>query len=122
MATSPDFPGLTLSIRIAGRKLPEYRDPDIIDPPRVSSYMIEAIPDAIFSIHAQASPETVFIGSSIALYFYVDGKYVDGTTIDADSRRGQSEGRYVTEYMLRRYQFASRERQIELGKLCRRCP
>ena len=123
MAISPDFPELTISIRLGGgRNLPEYRDEDIQDPPRVISYMIEAVPDAIFSIHAHAGRETNFDGSSIALYFYVDGKYVDGALIDAASlRQGEeagtsSKGRYVRNNMIRRYQFASRERQIELGE------
>lgn len=122
MAIFPDFPGLTLSIKINHRDLPEYRDDDIEDPPRTISYLVEAIPDSIFSIHANAAPETNFQGSSLALYFYVDGKYVDGTIIDAASvvrgghGRSQSQGRYVRHDMLRKYQFASRERQIELGK------
>lgn len=119
MAISPDFPGLTLSLQIAHRKLPEYHDSDIEDPPRAVSYMIEAIPDAIFSIQPHTTPEAHFTGSSIALHFYVDGIYVDGTLIDATSGTGQCEsrGRYVSQNQLRRYQFASREKQIELGEL-----
>lgn len=120
MAISPDLPGLTLSIRIANRKLPEYHDSDIEDPPRVVSYMIEAVPDTIFSIHAHADSSVNFQGSSLALHFYVDGKYVDGALIDSplggSRAEARSRGRYVRANMLRRYQFASRERQIELGK------
>ncbi|CZT24746.1 uncharacterized protein RCC_10474 [Ramularia collo-cygni] len=117
MAISADFPGVTISIRINNRKLTEYRDADIQDPPRTVSYMIEAVPDSIFSIHAHASPEATFRGSSLSFHFYADGKYADGTLIDASQGIGghtESRGRYVRSDMLRRYQFASREKQIEV--------
>jgi hypothetical protein len=122
MAISPDLPGVVVSVRVHNRRLPEYRDTDIQDPPRVISYTIEAIPDTVFTIDAYVRPEAKFIGSSFAVYFYVDGKYVDGALIDSPELRSGhgaaawSQGRYVRDNMLRRYQFASKERQIELGK------
>ncbi|KAI5360094.1 hypothetical protein Slin15195_G119560 [Septoria linicola] len=119
MAISDDLPGVSTSIQIHGQALPEYRDDDIQDPERTVSYMIEAVPDQTFEIHARASPHAAFSGSSLAIHFYVDGKYVDGTLIDAAdiSTHGSSArscGRYVTSSLLRRYKFASRERQIEI--------
>lgn len=121
MAISDLLPGLTVSIQINGRELPEYRDEDIQDPERTTSYLIEAVADSIFEIHARANPQAIFAGSSLAIQFYVDGKYVDGTLIDAEdvSETGdsaKSQGRYVSSDMLRKYQFASREQQIEIGK------
>lgn len=121
MAISDDLPGVTTSVQIHGQALPEYRDDDIQDPERTVSYMIEAMPDQIFEIHARASPHAAFSGSSLAIHFYVDGKYVDGTLIDAadistHGSSARSRGRYVTSSLLRRYQFASRERQIEIGR------
>ncbi|EMF08548.1 uncharacterized protein SEPMUDRAFT_121323 [Sphaerulina musiva SO2202] len=119
MAISELLPGLTVSIQINGRELPEYRDEDIQDPERTTSYLIEAVADSIFEIHARANPQAIFAGSSLAIQFYVDGKYVDGTLIDAEdvSETGdsaKSQGRYVSNDMLRKYQFASREQQIEI--------
>ncbi|KAM3420585.1 hypothetical protein BST61_g3847 [Cercospora zeina] len=120
MAIIKELPGVSISVRIQGQPLPEYRDDDIQDPERTVSYMIEAMANQIFEIHVRATPEASFAGSSLAAQFYVDGKYVDGVLIDAsdlsarDGASAKSRGKYVSSNMLRRYQFASREQQIEV--------
>ncbi|PIA93241.1 hypothetical protein CB0940_04530 [Cercospora beticola] len=120
MAVIDELPGVSISIQINGQALPEYRDDDIEDPERTISYMIEAMPNQIFEIHALASQQSCFAGSSLAVQFYVDGKYVDGALIDASDwsaksgASARSRGKYVSSNMLRRYQFASREQQIEV--------
>ncbi|GIZ43308.1 hypothetical protein CKM354_000654000 [Cercospora kikuchii] len=120
MAVIDELPGVSISIQINGQALPEYRDDDIEDPERTISYMIEAMPNQIFEIHALASQQDSFAGSSLAVQFYVDGKYVDGALIDASDwsaksgASARSRGKYVSSNMLRRYQFASREQQIEV--------
>lgn len=122
MAIIKELPGVSVSVRIHGQALPEYRDDDIQDPERTVSYMIEAMANEIFEIHVLASPEASFAGSSLAAQFYVDGKYVDGVLLDAstwnarDGGSAKSRGKMVSSNMLRRYQFASREQQIEVGE------
>lgn len=127
MAVIDELPGVSISIKIDGQALPEYRDDDIEDPERTISYMIEAMPNQIFEIHALASQQSAFAGSSLAVQFFVDGRYVDGALIDASDwsaksgASARSRGKYVSSNMLRRYQFASREQQIEVGEECPLC-
>lgn len=84
--TRREFPTLDVSLRVGGRRLPEYDDDnDDTDAPKTTTKWVEATTGAIFTVHVHLGPGFPYSAEDIEARVKLDGKYATASLIEPSS-------------------------------------
>ena len=112
MAISTDLPGVSIALTINNQDLTEQDFPDLDPEERTVNRLVEAQSQQIFEVQVTVAPDTIFKGTELAFKVFVDGRQIDEPLVNVGVLgmgfpfTETSLGSYVSERMVRKYQFA----------------